>query len=387
MKLATLKDGSRDGMLAVVSRDLKTAHLAVGIAPTLQRALDDWGFIAPQLEDLSIALNSGRAKRPFEFVPANCMAPLPRTHQWADGSVYQQHVELLTRAVHGKLPPNLWREPMIYQGGGDDFVGPCDAPVFAEEHWGIDFEPELGVVLGDTPMQTRRDEALEHVRLLVLINDWSLRNLIPGELSKGFGFFQSKPATAFAPLAVTPDELGEAWADGLARIGVAVDWNGVRFMSANAGVGARFSFADLIAHAAKTRNLRAGTIVGSGTVSNEGNVGCIAELRARESLDEAAGGKPRTEYMKFGDRVRIDAFDASGASIFGAIDQQVASLRRRRAMPGAGTADDGETGAAAPAAGPDAEAVPEAAAVEPAEAAAVEPTEAAAVEPTEAAAV
>jgi len=338
MKLATLKDGSRDGMLAVVSRDRKTAHLADGIAPTLQRALDDWGFIAPQLEDLSLALNSGRAKRPFEFVPANCMAPLPRATQWADGSVYEQHVELLTRAIHGKLPDNLWREPMMYQGGSDDFLGPCDAPVFAEEHWGIDFEPELGVVLGDTPMQVKKEDALEHVRLLVLINDWSLRNLIAPELAKGFGFFHSKPATAFAPLAVTPDELGDAWQDGLARLGVAVDWNGVRFMSANAGTGTRFSFTDLIVHAAKTRNLRAGTIIGSGTVSSEGNVGCIAELRARESLEEGAGGKPRTAYMKFDDRVRIDAFDTHGASMFGAIDQQVASLRRRRAASAAAEA-------------------------------------------------
>ena len=331
MKLATLKDGSRDGMLAVVSRDQKTAHLADGIAPTLQRALDDWSFIAPQLEDLSQAVNSGRAKRPFEFVPANCMAPLPRAFQWADGSVYEQHVELLTRGIHGKLPDHLWREPMMYQGVSDDFLGPCDAPVFAEEHWGIDFEPELGVILGDTPMQVKKEEALDHVRLLVLINDWSLRNLIAPELAKGFGFFHSKPATAFAPLAVTPDELGEAWQGGLARLGVAVDWNGVRFTSANAGSGARFSFIDLIVHAAKTRNLRAGAIIGSGTVSSEGNVGCIAELRARESQEEGAGGKPRTGYMKFDDRVRIDAFDTHGVSMFGAIEQQVASLRRRRA--------------------------------------------------------
>ena len=347
MKLATLKDGSRDGMLAVVSRDQKTAHLADGIAPTLQRALDDWGFIAPQLEDLSLAVNSGRAKRPFEFVPANCMAPLPRATQWADGSVYEQHVELLTRAIHGKLPDNLWREPMMYQGGSDDFLGPCDAPVFAEEHWGIDFEPELGVVLGDTPMQVKKEDALEHVRLLVLINDWSLRNLIAPELAKGFGFFHSKPATAFAPLAVTPDELGDAWQEGLARLGVAVDWNGVRFMSANSGIGARFSFIDLIVHAAKTRNLRAGTIIGSGTVSSEGNVGCIAELRARESLEEGAGGKPRTGYMKFDDRVRIDAFDTHGTSMFGAIDQQVASLRRRRAASAAAEAAE-QAAAAAP---------------------------------------
>ena len=335
MKLATLKDGSRDGMLAVVSRDQKTAHLADGIAPTLQRALDDWPFIAPQLEDLALQLNSARARRPFEFVPANCMAPLPRAHQWLDGSVYEQHVELLTRLFSGKLPDNLWREPMMYQGGADDFLGPCDAAVFAEEHWGIDFEPEIGVVLGDTPMQVRKDDALDQVRLLVLINDWSLRNLIAAEIGKSFGFLQSKPATGFAPLAVTPDEIGEGWAGGLAHLGVAVDWNGVRFMAANAGAGTRFSFAELIVHAAKTRNLRAGTIIGSGTVSSGGNVGCVAELRAREALEAAdekgKPGRPHTEFMRFGDRVRIEAFDAAGSSVFGAIDQEVASLRRRRA--------------------------------------------------------
>ena len=338
MKLATLKDGSRDGMLAVVSRDQKTAHLADGIAPTLQRALDDWPFIAPQLEDLALRLNSARARRPFEFVPANCMAPLPRAHQWIDGSVYEQHVELLTRAASGKLPDNLWREPMMYQGGSDDFLGPCDPAVFAEEHWGIDFEPELGVILGDTPMQVRKDDALDQVRLLVLINDWSLRNLIAAEIGKSFGFLQSKPATGFAPLAVTPDEIGASWAGGLAHLGVAVDWNGVRFMTANAGVGTRFSFTELIVHAARTRNLRAGTIIGSGTVSSGGNVGCVAELRAREALDAADDkgrpGRARTEFMKFGDRVRIEAFDGAGSSVFGAIDQEVASLRKRRA-PGA----------------------------------------------------
>ena len=341
MKLATLKDGSRDGMLAVVSRDLKTAHVADGIAPTLQRALDDWSFIAPQLDELYLLVNQGRARRQFEFVPAACMAPLPRAYQWADGSIYEQHVELLTRAVSGKLSDNLWRDPMIYQGGADDFIGPCDDAIFAEEHWGIDFEPELGVILGDTPMQVKKDDALDHVRLLTLINDWSLRNLIAAEFGKGFGFFQSKPATAFAPVMVTPDEIGAAWHDGLAHLAVTVTWNGVKFMSANAGTGARFNFADLIVHAAKTRNLRTGCIIGSGTVSSEGNIGCIAELRARESLEAAIPGadgkpgkpgKPRTEFMKFGDRVRIEAADASGASAFGAIDQQVASLRKRRTV-------------------------------------------------------
>ena len=351
MKLATLKDGSRDGVLAVVTRDLKTAHLAVGIAPTLQRALDDWNFIAPQLEELSLQLGQGRARRPFDFVPGNCMAPLPRAFQWVDGSVYEQHVELLTRSTTGKLPEHLWREPMIYQGGADDFLGACDDAVFAEERWGIDFEPEIGVILSDTPMQLKKEDALDHVRLLTLINDWSLRSLIPAELAKGFGFFQSKPATGFAPVAVTPDELGDAWQGGLAALNVMVGWNGVKFMVANAADGARFTFADLIVHAARTRNLRAGCIVGSGTVSSGGNVGCIAELRAREALEGAGDGKPgkaRTEYLRFGDRVRIEAHDGAGQPVFGAIDQQVASLRRRRALApeaaAGGAADEVATG-------------------------------------------
>jgi fumarylacetoacetate (FAA) hydrolase len=345
MKLATLKDGSRDGLLAVVARDLTTAHIADGIAPTLQRALDDWAFIGPQLEELSLALAQGRARRAFAFDPAQCMAPLPRAHQWADGSVYEQHVELLTRMVRGKLPDNLWREPMMYQGGSDDFLGACEPAVFAEEHWGIDFEPEVGVVLGDVPMQTHRDDALEHVRLIVLINDWSLRNLIPAELAKSFGFYQSKPASAFAPCAVTPDELGEAWRDGLAHLSVSSSWNGVGFSTVDAGIGARFNFADLIAHAAKTRRLAAGTIIGSGTIANGGHAGCIAELRAQEAMQAAdergKPGRPRTDYMKFDDRVRIEAKDANGASVFGAIDQAVASLRRRRGRAEGGGDDAG----------------------------------------------
>jgi 2-keto-4-pentenoate hydratase/2-oxohepta-3-ene-1,7-dioic acid hydratase in catechol pathway len=252
---------------------------------------------------------------------------------------------------------------MVYQGGGDDFLGPCDGAPFGEEHWGIDFEPELGIVLGDVPMQSRKEDVLEHVRLLVLINDWSLRNLIGGELAKGFGFFQSKPATAFAPVAVTPDEIGELWREGLAHLRVATSWNGTTFASLQSGAGTRFSFIDLIAHAAKTRNLRAGTIVGSGTVSSGGHAGCIAELRAQEAFaagTEARPGKPRTEYMKFGDRVRIEAFDAHGHSVFGAIDQQVNSHRRRRAAPAGAVAQGGEGGAAHPDAAPevDAAAVP-----------------------------
>ena len=393
MKLATLKDGSRDGMLAVVSRDLKTAHLADGIAPTLQRALDDWPFIGPQLEELSLALNAGRAKRPFDFVPANCMAPLPRAFQWIDGSTYAQHVELLMRARGAKLPDNLWREPRMYQGGSDDFLGPCDDAPFEEEHWDIDFEPELAVVLGDTPMHVRRDEALEHVRLILLANDWSLRAMGGAEMGRGFGFLQSKPATAFAPLAVTPDELGEAWRDGLAHLTVSVAWNGTAFTTVQSGAGTKFGFAELIAHAGRTRSLRAGSIIGSGTVSGPGGVGCIAEKRAAEALEakearetaartapapsdaeadaaaapvDAAGDPPtpvttgpRTEFLRFGDRVRIEALDSHGHSMFGALDQQVVAYKRRRPVQVAAAAPLLATGGAlAEAAGQEAAAGP-----------------------------
>ncbi|MDB5806697.1 MAG: fumarylacetoacetate hydrolase family protein [Betaproteobacteria bacterium] len=335
MKLATLKDGSRDGLLAVVSRDLKTASIADGIAPTLQRALDDWNFIAPQLEELYNQLNGGKAKRPFEFNPTQCMAPLPRAYQWADGSVYLSHLQRMSAMAGVKWEDVSTREPMLYQGGSDDFIGGADDVVFAEESWGIDFEAEIGVILGDTPMQTKRDDALEHVRLVTLINDWSLRNLVAREIAKHFGFFQSKPATAFAPVVVTPDELGEAWKEALPHLNVTIAWNGVRFGQLNAAEGAKFNFADLITHAAKTRNLRAGTVLGLGTISNagtEGGFATIAEKRAQEAIDKAAGHEgPQTEFMKFGDRVRIEVKDAAGHSLFGAVDQQVISLRRRRA--------------------------------------------------------
>lgn len=335
MKLATLKDGSRDGMLAVVSRDLKTVHLADGIAPTMQRALDDWNFIAPQLEELYTQLNQGKARRPFEFNPQQCMAPLPRAYQWADGSVYESHVKRMSMAAGNKWEEYSWREPMIYQGGSDDFIGAQDDVVFAEESWGIDFEAEIGVILGDTPMQTKREDALDHVRLFTLINDWSLRNLIAREITKLFGFFQCKPATAFAPVAITPDELGEAWNGGLPHFNVNIAWNGVRFGELNAAEGVKFNFGDLIVHAAKTRNLRAGTVLGLGTISNtnvENGYATIAEKRAQETIDKAEGQEvTQTEFMKFGDRVRIEAKDAAGHSLFGAVDQQVISLRRRRA--------------------------------------------------------
>ena len=326
MKLATLKDGTRDGQLVVVSRDLRTAAIADAIVPTLQRALDDWTFYAPQLLDLSDSLNQGRARHSFAFDPKACMAPLPRAFQWADGSAYVNHVELVRRARKAEMPPEFWTDPLMYQGGGDDLLGPEDDIVCASEAYGIDFEAEVAVITTDVPMAVKPADALRHIRLLMLVNDVSLRNLIPAELGKGFGFFQSKPATAFSPVAVTPDELGDAWHEGRVHRPMIVHWNGKKVGQPDCGTDMVFNFGELIAHAAKTRNVRAGSIVGSGTVSNKDTKRgycCIAEKRCLETIEH---GAPTTEFMKFGDSVKIEIFDEAGKSIFGAIDQSVVAL-------------------------------------------------------------
>jgi fumarylacetoacetate (FAA) hydrolase len=323
MKLATLKDGTRDGQLIVVSRDLRTAAIADQIVPTLQRALDDWAFYAPQLMDVYEALNQGRARNSFSFDAKACMAPLPRAYQWADGSSYVNHVELVRRARGAEMPPEFWTDPLMYQGGSDDFIGPADDIVCATESYGIDFEAEVAVITSDVQTAATPDEALRHVRLLMLVNDVSLRNLIPAELAKGFGFFQSKPATSFSPVAVTPDELGEAWREGRVHRPMIVHWNGKKVGQPDCGTDMVFHFGQLIAHASKTRNLRAGTIVGSGTISNKDvkrGYACIAEKRCLETIEH---GAPQTEFMKFGDSVKIEMFDEEGKSIFGAIDQAV----------------------------------------------------------------
>lgn len=323
MKLATLNDGSRDGQLVVVSRDLASAHHATGIATRLQDALDDWNFIAPQLQDLYETLNGGKARHAFAFDPAACMAPLPRAYQWADGSAYINHVELVRRARNAEVPESFYTDPLVYQGGSDDFLGPRDDAVFASEDWGIDFESEVAVVTGDVAMGTGADAAIDSVRLLMLVNDWSLRNLIPAELAKGFGFFQSKPATAFGPVAVTPDEIGDAWQGGRVHLSVESRWNGERFGLCGAGPEMSFHFGQLIAHIAKTRRLRAGSIVGSGTVSNKDwshGCSCIAEKRAIETIES---GAPRTAFMKHGDTVRIEVLGRDGSSLFGSIEQRV----------------------------------------------------------------
>ncbi len=325
MKLATLKDDTRDGQLAVVSRDLKSAALADGIAGTLQRALDDWAFIAPQLQDLSDALNQGKAKNAFEFDPRRCLSPLPRAYQWADGSAYVNHVELVRKARGAEMPAAFWTDPLMYQGGSDDFIGPTDDAVFGAEDWGIDFEAEVAVITDDVPMGSTPAQAGERIRLVMLVNDWSLRNLVAAELAKGFGFFQSKPATAFSPVAVTPDELGEAWHGHKVHLPILCYWNGRRVGRAEAGEDMVFDFAQLIAHLTRTRRARAGSIVGSGTVSNRDasrGFSCVAEVRAREMI---ADGAVHTPFLSFGDRIRIEMNDAAGRSVFGAIEQEVAA--------------------------------------------------------------
>jgi len=337
MKLATLKTDGRDGRLILVTRDLARATMAEA-APTLQAALDDWARIAPRLEAEQRALEAGRANS-FAFEEARCAAPLPRAYQWADGSAYVNHVALVRRARGAEMPQSFWTDPLIYQGGSDEFLGPHDAIPVADEAWGADFEAEIAVVLDDVPMGITADRARERIRLVMLVNDVSLRNLIPAELGKGFGFFQSKPASACSPVALTPDELGEQWDGGKLNGPLLVDLNGEAFGRAEAGIDMTFDFPTLIAHAAKTRNLHAGSILGSGTVSNrgpdggpgrpvaQGGVGysCIAEQRMVETILE---GRPRTSFLRVGDHVRIEMRDAAGRSIFGAIDQRVTRAAR-----------------------------------------------------------
>ena len=323
MKLATYKDGSRDGQLVVVSRDLSTAHYANGIATRLQQVLDDWNFLSPQLEDLYTTLNHGKARHAFAFDPAMCMAPLPRAYCWADGSAYLNHVELVRKARGAEMPESFRADPLVYQGGSDDFLGPLDDVPFASVEHGIDFEAEVAVVTGDVPMGASPAESLDSIRLVLLANDWTLRNLVPAELAKGFGFFQSKPATGFSPVAVTPDELGPAWAGGRLNGTLQVSWNGRRVGMAEAGPEMHFHFGQLITHICKTRRLRAGAIVGSGTVSNADatkGYSCIAEKRALEMIEH---GEARTAFMQFGDVVRIEMKGPDGQSIFGAIEQAV----------------------------------------------------------------
>jgi fumarylacetoacetate (FAA) hydrolase len=323
MKLATLRSESRDGRLVVVSRDLSRAVEASDIAPTLQAALDDWPHAAPALRALSDSLERNELDRAIAFEAVECMAPLPRAYHWVDGSAYVNHVELVRKARGAEMPATFWTDPLVYQGGADDFLGPRqDVPVPSEE-FGIDLEGEVAVITDDVPMGTTQSNARDHIKLVMLVNDWSLRNLIPAELAKGFGFYQSKPATAFSPVAVTPDDLGDVWDGGKVNLPLTVHINQTLFGQPRAGVDMTFDFPRLIEHITRTRNARAGTIVGSGTVSNyDRSLGsaCLAERRMLEQLET---GKAVTPFLKFGDRVRIEMFDLQGLSIFGAIDQKV----------------------------------------------------------------
>ncbi|CDZ33013.1 fumarylacetoacetate hydrolase family protein [Neorhizobium galegae] len=332
MKLATLKDSTRDGRLVVVSKDLTQCSEVGHIARTLQAALDDWAYVGPRLERVAEGIETG-SQPTIRFHEHDAASPLPRAYQWADGSAYVNHVELVRRARNAEMPESFWTDPLIYQGGSDSFLGPRDPILLENEAWGADMEGEVAVILGDVPMGASVDEAREAIRLVLLVNDVSLRGLIPSELAKGFGFFQSKPSSAFSPVAVTPDELGSAWDGGKLSLPLKVDLNGKPFGRANAGVDMTFDFPQLIAHAAKTRPLIAGTIIGSGTVSNkldggpgkpvaDGGAGysCIAEIRTIETINL---GVPKTPFLHFGDTVRIEMKDDKGHSIFGAIEQTV----------------------------------------------------------------
>jgi fumarylacetoacetate (FAA) hydrolase len=333
MKLASLKDG-RDGRLVVVSKDLTRYLPADDVAATLQAALDNWGAARPALQRIADRVDAGEGD---SFDETTCASPLPRAYQWADGSAYVNHVELVRKARGAEMPDTFWTDPLMYQGGSDSFLGPCENIEMADEAWGIDFEAEITVVTDDVPMGVSPDDAAQHIQLVMLVNDVSLRNLIPAELAKGFGFFQSKPSSAFSPVAVTPDELGDAWRNTKLHLPLLSELNGEPFGRPDAGVDMTLDFGQLIAHAAKSRPLCAGAIIGSGTVSNkldggpgkpiaDGGVGysCIAEIRTIETIQN---GQPSTPFMHFGDRIRISMDDAAGQSIFGSIDQVVAKYR------------------------------------------------------------
>ena len=322
MKLATLDNGTRDGQLLIVRRDGSVAADASDIAPTLQAALDDWDAVAPRLAERAAALEEGSVDG-MPLDPSQLRSPLPRAYEWIDGSAYINHIVLVRKARNAEPPETLETDPLVYQGGSGVLLDPTQDIPLPDPEWGLDYEAEIAVVLGDTPQGTKREQALEHVKLVMLVNDITLRNLIPAELKKNFGFFQSKPATAFSPFAITPDELGTAWQDGRVHLNLVSELNGEVAGDVAAGPEMHFSFADLIAHLCKTRSYTAGTILGSGTVSNEdesAGVSCLAERRMREII---ADGKPTTGFLKSGDRIRISMHDASGLNLFGTIDQTV----------------------------------------------------------------
>lgn len=323
MKLGSLKEGGRDGTLVVVSRDLTRAVRATAVAPTLQRALEDWSNAAPRLNALSDALNAGQAEDAFDLDVAALAAPLPRAFEFVDGSAYLPHVERVRRARGAEVPESFYVDPLMYQATSAGFLGPRDPVKVVDAGYGIDLEAEIVVITDDVPMAVSPERAAMHIQLVGLVNDVSLRNLIPGELAKGFGFLQSKPRSALSPVFVTPDELADAWQGNKVHLPLVTHINGAWFGAPEAGVDMQFDFSQLVAHAAKTRPLSAGTIVGSGTIANEDTskgASCFAEKRTVETLET---GKPVTPFLSFGDSVRIEMFDGSGKTIFGAIDQRI----------------------------------------------------------------
>lgn len=327
MKLASYNNGRRDGQLMLVSRDLTKTVAVPAIAHTMQQLLDGWDLLRPQLQELYDALNEGMLDNAQSFDEAKCLSPLPRAYQWADGSAYVNHVELVRKARGAEMPETFWTDPLFYQGGSDSFIAPkADIPL-ASEDWGIDFESEIAVITDDVPMGVSTDNAAKHIKLLMLVNDVSLRNLIPGELAKGFGFFQSKPSSSFSPVAVTPDELGVRWEDSKVHLPLITYLNGELFGRPNAGVDMTFNFSQLVSHVAKTRPLGAGAIIGSGTISNydrSAGSSCLAEKRMLEVI---AKGKATTPFMRFGDTVRIEMLDDNDVTIFGSIDQKVVEYK------------------------------------------------------------
>lgn len=323
MKFASLKNNTRDGQLVVVDRALNKAIAIPEIASTLQQLLDNWSELAPKALVIYQQLNEGKLENTLDFNQEQCESPLPRAFQWADGSAYVNHVELVRKARNAEMPETFWTDPLMYQGGSDAFLGPRDNISIESTEYGIDMESEVAVIVDDTPMAATPDQAADKIRLVMLVNDVSLRNLIPGELAKGFGFFQSKPSSAFSPVAVTPDELGDSWDGKKLHLPLVTHLNGELFGEPNCGVDMTFDFPTIVAHAAKTRPLGAGAIIGSGTISNvdrSSGSSCLAEKRMLEIIES---GKPQTPFMQFGDRVKIEMFDEQGKSIFGAIDQVV----------------------------------------------------------------
>ena len=323
MKFATYKDASRDGQLLVVSRDLSAAHYATGIANKLQQVLEDWNFMAPQLQDLYEQLNQGRARHAFPFEPARCMAPLPRAGQWVSSAAFTSHVERLRQAAKVELPKNLKTEALLYQGRSDGFSGPCDDIVVDGEAQDIDFEAGIAVITSDLPMGAQPEQALDGVRLLLLANDLSLRRIMAAELASGSGLVRGKPATAFSPVAITPDEAGEHWRQGRLKLTLQSTLNGRKLGLCDAGVDMTFHFGQLISQLCKTRPVSAGSVLGSGPVSNQDDAqgfSCLAEKRAFETLQD---GKAKTRFLKLGDSVRIEVKGKNGQSLFGAIEQKV----------------------------------------------------------------